>query len=543
MKKILITLIWLFSITTTALCDRNTFTVTSCADSGVGTLRNAFNTVSSGDSIVIAGDIGEIVLDSTITVAGKNVALNGQGGTVRVTEPGVSRFRTLNVSYPEGTSGSIALYNLTLKGGDISADVTSTDNEKGGVLFLTRGSLLLKNCRFLNGKANIGGALADGAGSVSLMMDGCTFSENVSTKGSAACVLGFSHGITITDCLFDRNNAIVNGGCSAIDIVQTAVVRNCRFTNNHSNTGRSGAALSVRKTTGNVTVENCVFTGNINGNNDGGSAVTKQVDTGVDKGGLVKLINCTFYDNRGGRGAVYIYQGEAIVVNCTFTGNKNGSSDTKYPGGFYAAQDKQTIVRLANNIMVYNYCMNSTAKDYYVPSSAYCTQYGENNLIAIGDHIASTILIDKTFNYATSSVFTSYFSNNSGDKVPLFDEKTGTVPLASNSIAIGAGVSSYSNPNLIPRSDLRGVPHAIPPCIGSYEYEASSGMNEVLQIEFKYRSADNILTIISDKDQAAQLFGIEGRLVAYLQLNRGENTFSGLTKGVYLLNNTKIVIR
>lgn len=543
MKRTLLILIWLFSITTTALCDRNTFTVTSGADSGEGTLRHAFNTVSSGDSIVIAGNITEIVLDSTIRVEGKNVALNGQDVTVRVTEPGVSRYRTLNVSYPDGSSGSMALYNLTLKGGDISADVTSTDNEKGGILFVKGGSLLLKNCRFSNGKANIGGALADGAGSLSLMMDGCTFSENISTKGSAACVLGFSQGITITNCIFDGNNAIVNGGCSAIDIVQTAVVRNCRFSNNQSNKGRSGAALSVRKVTGYVTAENCVFTGNINGNNDGGSAVTKQVDTDVDEGGLVKLINCTFYNNRGGRGAVYIYQGEAIVVNCTFTGNKNGSSDTKYAGGFYAAQDKQTIIRLTNNIMAYNYCLNSTAKDYYVPNGSYCTQYGVDNLIAVGEHIVAKMLIAKAFNYATSSLFAGYTSNSSGDKVPLFDETAGTVPLASNSMAIGTGISTYSNPNLIPKNDLRGVVRAMPPCIGSYEYNAASAISNVYENEFKYWSADNILTIISDKDQKARLYGIDGRLVAHLQLKRGENTFSGLTEGLYLLNNSKIIIR
>lgn len=543
MKKKITSFFSLLLLTTTIMYGATVRTVTSSADAGAGTLRDAILTALDGDSIVIESNLAEIVLDSTINVVGKNIAVDGQGVTVRVSYLGVSKFRTFTVSYPEGSFGIVSLYNLILKGGDISADVISTDNEKGGVLFVKRGSLLLKNCTLSSGKANIGGGLADGSGSLSLDMDGCTFTDNTATKGSAACALSFPSGISIKNCTFDNNKAIVNGGCSAVDIVQTATFTNCIFKNNSSILGRSGAALSIRKASGIVTVNNCSFVGNINSGNDGGSAVTKQVDTGIDEGGLVKLINCTLYNNRGGRGAVYIYQGEAIVVNCTFTGNKNGNTDTKYAGAFYAAQDKQTIVRLTNNIMAYNYCMNSTAKDYYVPGGSYCTQYGVKNLIAAGDHIAAKMLIDESFNYATSSLFAIYTSNNSGDKIPKFDEITGTVPLASNSIAIGAGVSTYLTPNVVPTADLCGVMRNTPPCIGSSEFTAPSGINNVSKKEFVYWSADNVLTIISERERTAQLHRIDGRLVAHLQLKTGKNTFSGLSKGVYLLNNSKIIIK
>lgn len=542
--KITILIASLF-VTSFVMKAQTTLTVTSSADNGSGTLRNVLNDAASGDSIVIANNITEIALESEIRlVSAKSLKINGQGVIVRVVEPGISRYRVFGFAYEDGES-VVALHNLTLKGGNISADIITTENEKGATLFVKRVNLIMKNCTLSSGKANNGGGLADGSGSgsLSLVMEGCTFTDNTATKGSAACALNFLNGISIKNCIFENNKAIVNGGCSAVDIVQTATITNCIFKNNSSITGRSGAALSVRKASGIVTVNNCSFTGNINSGNDGGSAVTKQVDTGIDEGGLVKLINCTFYNNRGGRGAVYIYQGEAIVVNCTFTGNKNGNTDTKYAGAFYAAQDKQTIVRLTNNIMAYNYCMNSTAKDYYVPGGSYCTQYGVKNLIAGGEHIGTKMLIDESFSYGTSSLFAVYTSNNSGDKIPKFDETTGTVPLAANSIAISAGVSTYLTPNIVPTTDLFGVVRNTPPCIGSSEFTAPSGINNLSQKEFIYLSADNALTIFSESERTVQVYNIDGRLVAHLQLKIGKNTFSGLSKGVYLLNNSKIIIR
>jgi hypothetical protein len=476
-------------------------------------------------------------------VEGKEVSIDGQGAAVSVAQPGLSPYRTLSFSFSEGSSGNIALYNLIMKGGDISADVVSTDNEKGGVLFVKRAGLLLKNCTLSDGKANIGGALADGDGSLSLVMEDCTFTGNTATKGSAACGLSFPNGSSIQNCTFENNQALVNGGCSAIDITQTATIGNCLFRNNFSSKGRSGAALSVRKATANVAVENCVFNYNINSGNDGGSAITQQVDTDSDEGSVVKLINCTFYNNRGGRGAVYIYQGEAIVVNCTFAGNKNGNTESKYAGAFYAAQDKQTILRYANNIMAYNYQFNGGAKDYYVPNGSYCTQYGKNNLVAAGEHVVAAHQISEKFDYAASSLFASYTANEAGQKIPEFDEATGAVPLAATSIAIAAGVSSYNNPNLVPAADLRGVLRAVPPCIGSYEYKESSGVSNVYKTGLEYRSENGVLDIVSEKPQSVNLFGIDGRLAARLQLNAGHNSIPGLAEGLYISGNQKIIVR
>ena len=245
MKRKTTNLIGLLLMTTMFVWGQTTHMVTSNADSGENTLRQIVEDAQGGDSIVISTEIAEIVLQSEIS-ASKNLSINGQGATVKVAEAGVSPYRVLNFSFAEGNEGEVALYNLTLIGGDISGN-GNFDIGKGGALFVKRTHLKLKNC-FLNyGKAYNGGGLANGEGSFSLVIDSCYFSGNIGTNGHCAASLSFAGGMQIKNSVFEDNGttAISMTG-SGIDITQPGTISNCVFRANKTNGGRGGAALSVR---------------------------------------------------------------------------------------------------------------------------------------------------------------------------------------------------------------------------------------------------------------------------------------------------------
>lgn len=56
-------------------------------------------------------------------------------------------------------------------------------------------------------------------------------------------------------------------------------------------------------------------------------------------------------------------------------------------------------------------------------------------------------------------------------------------------------------------------------------------------------SFDGTLVINAGEAQNIRIYSLDGRMVRDLQLNEGENTVNGLAKGVYLMNNQKVVVK
>ena len=56
-------------------------------------------------------------------------------------------------------------------------------------------------------------------------------------------------------------------------------------------------------------------------------------------------------------------------------------------------------------------------------------------------------------------------------------------------------------------------------------------------------SAEGAIKVIAGKAQTAKLFGIDGRLVKVIELIEGENTITGITGGIYILNNEKVIVK
>lgn len=253
-----------------------TFTVTSNADSGLGTLRQAILDSGSGDTILfsITGTItltsGELEIDHDLTITGP--------GSESLTIDGDGAYRVFNIS-----GGAPTISGLTISGAYKDGDGGGIFNE--GTLTLTDFGIAGCSCTGNGGGIYNSGTLVFNGGTVDGNTAGVegggvynsgTFtgqgaiSTNDATSGNGSGVFNsgsfsFSGG-RITD---NTHDGVFNGG--SLSLVETTVDGNagagvsnqfgtvfltrCTISNNES------AALG--DSVGSVTIETCTFSGNV----------------------------------------------------------------------------------------------------------------------------------------------------------------------------------------------------------------------------------------------------------------------------------------
>lgn len=174
-----------------------TLRVTSLADAGPGSLRQALAEAASDDRIefdvvdVIRVTTPLVVAQAPLTIAGPGadqLAIDGQGMT-----------RVMQMPGDGGPSVSVVrISNLTFTGG-FAGSGSSTN---GGAIQDLNGFLALDNCVFFNNRATgRGGAIYS---SRELRLNGCTFYDNEALKGGAAYHEELSF---VMNCTFSRNRA------------------------------------------------------------------------------------------------------------------------------------------------------------------------------------------------------------------------------------------------------------------------------------------------------------------------------------------------
>ncbi|MDR1376889.1 MAG: right-handed parallel beta-helix repeat-containing protein [Synergistaceae bacterium] len=175
MKKILISAgigLWIFGA---GMADADSFTVTSGAGNGAGSLRQAVLSANANDEedvIDIASSVKEIALSSAIAISG-NVHINGGGATIK----GSQTTRLFDVS-----GGNVTFERLTFTGG-------STTSENGGAAYIDSSAA---TANFIN----------------------CVFFGNHAGGSGAAVYLygGGNRPTTFTNCTITNNDAAENGG-------------------------------------------------------------------------------------------------------------------------------------------------------------------------------------------------------------------------------------------------------------------------------------------------------------------------------------------
>jgi len=330
----------------------NALTVTSLADAGRGSLREAIATAGAGDRITFA-ITGTILLASSLVVSrdltvegGGAIVLDGQGKT----------------GILEHQAGALTLRGLALQNGK---------RWRGGAILQADGDLKLEDCRLLNNSASVGGAIAsdepprdgpDPVGSTTLIRSVVEGNQAEYAGGAVSS----RHRVSIRDTMIRGNRAGSFGG--GLDLQAPLTMSRSLLTGNRA--GQNGSAAIVYD----AVMDNCLIAENLV---DGPRPYPEAA--AIDSRAWLRLIHCTVAANgvlHGDGGSAlhqtvsYYYGNEPIQqtrlvgsliignhpTNCwggiidgggnlQFPGNSCGESLTTIPVSFMEERDPSGLLR------------------------------------------------------------------------------------------------------------------------------------------------------------------------------------------------------
>ena len=300
--------------------DAAIFTVNSCEDSGLGSLRQAIedaNATSGADVITITAscpDSGPVAVGATMLVR-DDVNIIGPGAEAFVLDGGDDE-SVFAIDISDG--GVFTLSGVTIQHG-------STAGSGGGLT--QSGSkdvdITIDGVRFLDNTAdNHGGAMqVDTSGTGVVTIRNSVFSGNLSRGNGGALEVRDSGIVTITASTFYGNSAASAGG--AIDIYgqpSDVVIYNSTVTGNTA--GGNGGGISLPGAYEAVTLAFVTVTENSSGGNGGGLyAMYSSSNSAVSISGGLFAGNVA--DGSGDE--IYVYTGVAITeADNLFEGSVGG---------------------------------------------------------------------------------------------------------------------------------------------------------------------------------------------------------------------------
>ncbi len=230
-------------------------TVSTSADSGAGSLRQAVLDAAVGEEIQFSVT-GTITLTSGQIQISQNLTITGPG-TANLTIDGNNNSRIFYVS-----AGTVNISGVTLDNGNSASYGGAIENE---------GTLNLTNCVITNCDANgigngYGGAIDNYGGTVTLQ--DCTLSGNTATDDGGA-IRNEGGTVNVTNCTINGNTASgAGGGIQAYS--GTLNVTNSTISGNNATDGGGGIADSNGTPAPTITIVQCTITNNTSTSGGGG---------------------------------------------------------------------------------------------------------------------------------------------------------------------------------------------------------------------------------------------------------------------------------
>jgi len=319
------TLFLIFTLLAAHTAGANTLTVTSTADSGSGTLRQALADASDGDTIDATGVSGTILLTSGELLVSNSVTILGPG-PANLAVDGNAASRIFDI----GSNTVVSITGLTITNG-VADSGANPPNSAGGI-YNDHAALTLIRCNIsgnsalgwmtngVGGGSEGGGIVNDGNnGSATLNILCSTLTGNSAQPGMAGSV--FVGGL---------GGAIVNSAEYGTAILTAS---NCIINGNSANYGVAGAVYNLGVSgTGTVWIANSTLSGNYAGL---GGGIYNDGDQGS---AMVHVACCAVSSNSANEGGgIYnvatVDSAELSIVNCTLSGNSAGQYG--YGGGIY----------------------------------------------------------------------------------------------------------------------------------------------------------------------------------------------------------------
>ena len=241
--------------------------IVSVRDNGTfKALQNKIDNADEGSTVILENDYfheegftGAVTIKKSLTIDGKDFALNGDENQIFFIESGNVLLKNINFWNCHGSNRGSAISI----GEDANVEVLNCSfnncysEENGGAIYIGNGKIT--KCTFDNCYSKMGGAIEAYAGE-SVLIDECQFTNCYSDRGGAIDCASESQILNISNSTF-MNCLAHEGRGGAISATSRAYANNCNFTN---------CTAYLRKTMGgalyNVFSTDCLFDGaDING--------------------------------------------------------------------------------------------------------------------------------------------------------------------------------------------------------------------------------------------------------------------------------------
>ncbi|MBN1927153.1 MAG: DUF4347 domain-containing protein [Prolixibacteraceae bacterium] len=443
-----------------------TLTVTSNADGGAGSLRQAITDAVGGDEIVfnlsegnetITLSLGDINIGKNLTIDGDN----SEGSGTDITISGNWSYRILNI-----TVATVTLQNLTLENGDCTPL-----GEGGGIK--NTGNLTLNSVDITGCTAYVGGGIYNEG---DLTLSDCIISGNISTDGPGGGIYHYNGDLSVANSEIKNNVSPHDGGGISNYAGTITSISNSTISGNTCD--RQGGGIfnawgeltSIDKSTicnnsagyygGGMfsyyqytpQISNTTICGNT-ANYMGGGICTVYSDINIENStisGNHSNSNDLGIEGAEDGGGIYFFDGIFTFKNTLIAGNYKGSGTSTGDDYFYVGG---TLTDNGHNVVWYsNVAANATGGFNDKNDILYNTKYYDAGLSYTSWSRNGAVLDNQNLNLSST------LADNGGP--------TQTLAVTSGSFAISAG-SWDSKITVDQRGENR---REVNPTIGAFEY-------------------------------------------------------------------------
>lgn len=342
-----------------------------------------------------------------------------------------------------GNHATIKIYNSNFTNNIADKNINGINKTKGGAIAVGSGYAEIRQCRFINNKADIGGAITFNSGEPNLIVNSIFQQNTAYTQAGAINNYG---SLTLKNSIFTKNNGTRRGG-AILDIGNNEIsIQNCSFKDNTVLTTKiegtsmvpQGGAISISGTCHNISIKNTTF--NHNSAYYGGAIYS---ELQVKK---IELEKTLFYNNTAEYGAAIVLAGEttidtnnvsfnynralrkggAIVVNGSIHGHFANTNFQKNIVSVNGDGDGGAIYINCYAMLDFNKCNfnnnQANKKGGVICSmSVVSISMSYSNITSNKATIGSGIFLNNTKNYKTKksqiNIDTSVFAGNVGDRI------------------------------------------------------------------------------------------------------------------------------
>ena len=234
---------------TTVGCVTNPI-VTTNADSGAGSLRQAIKDACTGSTITFSSVVSPITLTTAELLVNKDLTITGPAANVltvmRSTAGATPSFRIFNVA-----SGAVKLSGLTISNGN------GGGGYGGGILYDTSSTLTVTNSAISGNSAAAGAGIGNSIGGT-LNVINSTISSNTAGNLGGGGIFSGSGVLNVTNSTISGNSSS-DGGGAGINNGGTGTIANSTISNNSASGGASGGGI---RNAGTVNSRNSIIAGN-----------------------------------------------------------------------------------------------------------------------------------------------------------------------------------------------------------------------------------------------------------------------------------------